>query len=147
MRRLLFASLLLAAVIVTAGWVRAEVHEKTEEEAVRAALEHYLQGHATGDGEHFKAAFYDGAVMYGIRDGKLRQVPIPQFIANAPGKPAADEAQRKRRIVSVDVTGDAAAGKIELDYPTGKFTDYMSLLKIDGQWKIVNKIYTLEAKR
>jgi hypothetical protein len=33
-----------------------------------------------------------------------------------------------------------------LDYPDAVLTDYMSLLKIDGEWKIVNKIFTVERK-
>ena len=31
--------------------------------------------------------------------------------------------------------------KVELDYPGGGFIDYLSLLKIDGRWQIVNKIF------
>ena len=68
------------------------------------------------------------------------------YIAGAPGKPAADEAQRKRRIVSVDVTGNAASAKVELDYPSAKLTDCMSLLKVRNERKIVNKIFTAERK-
>jgi hypothetical protein len=36
--------------------------------------------------------------------------------------------------------------KIVLDYPDALLTDYMSLLKIDGEWKIVNKIFTVDRK-
>jgi hypothetical protein len=37
-------------------------------------------------------------------------------------------------------------GKVVLDYPTVKFADYMSLLKINGEWKIVNKAFHAEMK-
>jgi hypothetical protein len=37
-------------------------------------------------------------------------------------------------------------GKIVLDYPNALITDYTSLLKIDGEWKIVNKIFTVQPK-
>jgi hypothetical protein len=33
-----------------------------------------------------------------------------------------------------------------LDYPTVKFVDYMTLLKINGEWKIVNKSFYAEPK-
>jgi hypothetical protein len=46
----------------------------------------------------------------------------------------------------VDITGNAAMAKIVLDYPQVKFTDYMSLLKIDGEWKIINKTFHAEPK-
>ena len=29
-----------------------------------------------------------------------------------------------------------------LDYPSGIFTDYFVLLKVDGEWKIANKVWT-----
>jgi Putative lumazine-binding len=117
-----------------------------EEAAVRAALEHYFRGHATGQGEHFRKVFHPDAKLFAVRDGKYWQLTSEQYIANAPGKPPADEAQRKRVIESVDVSGNAAIAKIVLDYPQVKFTDYMSLLKIDGQWMIVNKTFYAEPK-
>ena len=70
-----------------------------------------------------------------------------EYIGGVSGRPAADEAQRRRWIESVDVTGNAAQAKIVLDYPTARLTDYMTLLKIDGQWKIVNKIFHSEPRR
>ena len=118
----------------------------TEEAAIRAALEHYLLGHATGDGAHHAMVFHDVANLYWIRDGELATRTSADYIAGAPGEPAEDEAERRREITMVDVTGDAAVAKIVLDYPDALLTDYMSLLKIDGEWKIVSKIFTVERK-
>jgi len=118
----------------------------TEEAAIRAALEHYLLGHATGDGAHHAMVFHDVANLYWIRDGELAARTSADYIAGAPGEPAEDEAERRREITMVDVTGDAAVAKIVLDYPDALLTDYMSLLKIDGEWKIVSKIFTVERK-
>ena len=118
----------------------------SEEGAVRAALEHYVLGHATGDGAHHAMVFHDGANLYWVRDGELATRTSADYIAGAPGEPAEDEAQRRREITMVDVTGDAAVAKVVLDYPDVILTDYMSLLKIDGEWKIVNKIFTREPK-
>ena len=63
------------------------------------------------------------------------------------GKPAADESKRKRAIEAIDVVGNAAVARIILDYPTVKFIDYMTLLKINGEWKIVNKSFYAEPKQ
>ncbi|MEK7856674.1 MAG: nuclear transport factor 2 family protein, partial [Acidobacteriota bacterium] len=60
--------------------------------------------------------------------------------------PAADESKRKRAIESIDIAGNAAIARIVLDYPTVKFIDYMTLLKINGEWKIVNKSFYAEPK-
>ena len=117
-----------------------------EEAAVRAALQHYLIAHATGDGSHHAMVFHPEAKLFWMRDDTLNTRTSADYIAGSPGRPADDEAQRRREIAMVDVTGDAAVGKIVLDYPSALITDYMSLLKIDGQWKIVNKIFTVQPK-
>ena len=143
MKKVIVFGLLLVGTIVVLLPARAQ---NAEDAAVRAALEHYFRGHATGQGEHFRKIFHPDAKLFAVREGKYWQLTSEQYIANAPGKPPADEAQRKRVIESVDVSGNAAIAKIVLDYPQTKFTDYMSLLKIDGQWMIVNKTFYAEPK-
>ena len=139
----LLSTLMLIGTLAIALHVRAQ---NAEEVAVREPLENYIRGHATGQGEHFRKAFHPDAKLFAIRDGKYWQLTSEEYIARAAGKPAADEAQRKRTIESIDITGNAAVAKIVLDYPQVKFTDYMSLLKIDGEWKIVNKTFYAEPK-
>ena len=121
--------------------------QNAEEAAVRAAIEHYFRAHATGLGEHHRKVFHPEAKLFWINDGKFTQRTSEEYIAGSPGKPAPDEAQRKRTIEMIDITGDAAVVKLVLDYPNAKLTDYMSLLKIDGEWRIVNKIFTRELKK
>lgn len=116
-----------------------------EKAAVRQTLEHYLQGHATGDGNHFRVAFQDSANLYFVRDGKVQIWTSNDYAAKAAGKPADDEAKRTRRIDFIDVTGTAAVARITLVYPTVTFTDYMSLLKVGDKWEIVAK--TFDARR
>ena len=120
--------------------------QDAEKEAVRVPLENYLKGHATGDGEYMKKAFHTEGNMIFIREGKYTTRSFADYIAGFTGKPPADEAKRKRWIESVEVSGNAAVGKIILDYPTVKFVDYMTLLKISGEWKIVNKSFYAEPK-
>jgi len=118
-----------------------------EDAAVRAAIEHYFQGHATGDGAHFRKVFHPESKLVFVREGKYAQRTSEEYISGAPGKPAADEAQRKRAIDWIDVTGDTAVVKLTLTYPAVTFTDYMALLKIDGEWKIVNKMFHADRKK
>ena len=117
-----------------------------DDAAVRAALNHYLAAHATGDGNHIKDVFHRELKMFFSRDGEIRFRPGPEYIAGFPGKPAADEAQRKRRIDAVDITGTAAVAKVVLDYPNATLTDYFQLVKANGEWKIVSKIFHSEPK-
>lgn len=110
--------------------------------AVRAPLDAYLRGHATGDPEAFRQAFHPDAELWGLRaNGDLARMTAEQYIAGASGRPAADEAARLRWIESIDVSGDVATARITLSYPTVLFVDYMSLMRIEGRWWIVNKMF------
>lgn len=123
--------------------------QETEKAAVRVPLENYIKAHATGDPEYARKAFHTEGNMIWIREGKYSMESFDSFIKRAfTGKPAADEEQRKngRKIEAIDVNGNAAVAKIILDYPTVKFVDYMTLLKINGEWKIVNKSFYAEPK-
>ena len=139
--------LLMAAILVPSlvAWQPA-AGQSAEEAGVRRALEHYLQGHATGSGEEHRKAFHPEMRMSFMRDGKLNHRTLDEYVAGATGKPADDEAKRKRQIESIDITGNAAIAKIVLDYPSARITDYMSLLKVDGEWRIIGKIFYAEPK-
>ena len=131
---------LAALALAAAVWPPVSARD-AEETAVRQAIEHYFRGHATGQGEHFRKVFHPESKLFAVREGKFWQLTSEEYISRAPGKAPADEAQRKRTVESVDITGNAAIAKVVLDYPAVKFTDYMSLLKVDGRWTIVGKIF------
>ncbi|MCO6512444.1 MAG: nuclear transport factor 2 family protein [Aridibacter famidurans] len=145
MKRIILPAIILFATI--AGFYTGSVlAENAEKAAVKVPLENYLKGQETGNPEFMKKAFHtEGKLMF-IRDGKYTTVDFPVYIGRMNGAPQADESARKRWIESVDISGNAAVGKIVLDYPNVRFVDYMSLLKIDGEWKIVNKTFYAEPK-
>ena len=142
--------IITTALLALATPVAAQSSAKSsseEEKAARVPVEHYLQGHATGDGAHHKAAFAPQARLFWVRADTLATRTSEEYIAGANGSPAADEGQRKRYIESIDVSGNAGIAKVVLDYPTTRFVDYLSLLKINGEWKIINKIFYAEPKK
>jgi hypothetical protein len=120
-----------------------------DEAAIRQTVQYYFDGGKHRDSLTLRKAFHPEARMLFSRDGKLVVVPIGEYITRVgserlkPGEVDSTE----RKVVSVDVVGDAAVAKIELKRPNALLTDYMSLLKVDGRWLIVNKIFTREARQ
>ncbi|WP_176693107.1 nuclear transport factor 2 family protein [Arenimonas terrae] len=113
-----------------------------ETAAALVPLQAYLDGHATGEGRHFQRAFAADGWLIGLKDGAYRQWPARDYIAaSSSGQAPRDEAQRRRSIRQLTVTGQVATAVIELDYPDMKALDHMSLLKRDGEWRIVAKVY------
>lgn len=137
-RRVLGLGLLALPLLVAAVALRPM---SADEAAVRATLQHYLDGHATGRPDVMVQAFDTIANLYWVTDGALQTRTVEAYVGGMSGRPAANESERRRRIASVDIAGTAAIARIELDYPGAFFTDYMSLLKINGEWKIVAKIF------
>ncbi len=113
-----------------------------DEAGVRAALTHYLQGHATGDPSHMRKAFLPTAHIEGQRDGKFVSMTLDEYCARFPGKPADDEAARRRTIDTVDITGNAAMARATLAHGQTTLRDYFVLLKVDGEWRIANKTFS-----
>ena len=50
------------------------------------------------------------------------------------------------KIAALEVTRDIASVKVVENCPGSRHIDYLSLVRFDGAWKIVNKIYTSERR-
>ena len=120
--------------------------ESAETEAIRETLQYYLDGHATGEADIMAQAFHPSARLQWISDGEVSIRSLESYLSRMSGGPADDESQRERRISMVEYEGTAAVARIELDYPGALFIDYMQLLKVDGRWLIVNKIFHVERR-
>jgi hypothetical protein len=133
---------LAVAVVFVTVLTAAMSAQSTDERAVRAAIEQYFKGHATGNGEEMRKAFLPTAHIEGNRQGKFVSWTVDQYVGNFKGQPAADEAVRKRTLDRVDISGTAAMARATLVHGATTFVDYFVLLKVDGEWKIANKVYT-----
>ena len=119
----------------------AALPQTSDDVGVRAAIEQYFRGHATGDGAEMRKAFLPTAHIEGVRNGVFTSWTVDEYCSRFTGKPAADEASRRRTIDSVDFSGTAAIARATLVHGATTFTDYFVLLKVGGEWKIANKVY------
>lgn len=114
----------------------------TDEEAIRRTIQQYVDGGISGRGADMKPAFHDQATIFGYIGPDLFAGPIQGLFDWNDGNGPAAELQA--RIASIDIEGTAATARIELDNWTGhRFTDFFTLLKVDGEWKIMNKVFYL----
>ena len=93
------------------------------------------------------AAFLPTAHIEGIRNGVFTSWTVSEYAGRMTGRPAADEASRKRTIDRVEISGTAAIASATLVHGATTFTDYFVLLKANGQWKIANKVYSSRPSR
>jgi len=113
-----------------------------EHDAIVRTVQHYIDGARSGRGADMKPAFHPDATIFGYVGPDLFAGPIQQlFDWNDENGPAAE---LQLRIASVDVCGSIACVRLEMDNWTGhRFTDLFTLLKVDGRWQIMNKVFHL----
>ena len=115
-------------------------------QAIVAVLNQYNAGGAQADSSIMRPAFSGEATIFGV-DGedKLTGGPIEGLfeIIDSAFRPSP---QAKAAIARIDIVGTAASARVDTDDISGfRFTDFFNLLKVQGEWTIVSKIYHTHA--
>lgn len=110
-------------------------------------VQQYIDGCNEGKSAIMKPAFDSGAVMFGTKsDGATEaQGSIDNLygIVDTVGADKNDDA----RVDVLDTTEYTAVVRVIIENWHGlTFTDYHSLMKINGEWKIVAKVYHTHAE-
>lgn len=137
----------LIATLLTAPSVAAHAQAAAnEDQAVRDVVNAYVHGLKFNDVESLRRAFWPEARLYFVgRDGHLGQLTQADWYKGFAAS-AGKEEQGDLRITSLEIVRDIASVKVVEDYPGSRYTDYLSLVKFDEAWRIVNKVYTSERR-
>jgi len=111
----------------------------TEETLIRQTIKYYAEGGTTGNPKLVAKAFHPSATMKFIKEAVFTDVPIATFLSDYIKEGVVQ--QRTTEIISIDISGNAAQAKLTIDYSSHQFIDYFNLLKTDGHWLIVSKIF------
>ncbi len=104
------------------------------------AVNDYLDGGTNGNVEQFKRAFLTDAVQRSIgKNGDVIGMTVESLASKLKAGQTMD---RQTRIVSWSYSGIAGTAVTETIYPTSKIIDYLNLLKIEDDWKIVTRVYS-----
>jgi len=109
--------------------------------AITEVLNKYNEGGKQAKSEIMKPAFAQEATIFGVENGKLSGGPIDGLykIIDTAFRPSPEA---RAAFAFIDITGTAASARIDTNDISGFcFTDYFHLLKIDGKWTVVSKIY------
>ncbi|MFK7810697.1 MAG: nuclear transport factor 2 family protein [Saprospiraceae bacterium] len=129
----------LVLILITTIMIQTQA-QTTDVQLIETTIGHYFDGLVDHKPESLKKAFVPSASMKWIEKGVYIEVNALDALIDYVTKNPAVKA--KAQISSITVTGDAANAKLEIEYETFTFVDFMHLLKIDGEWKIVSKTYT-----
>ena len=116
----------------------------SEYDVIANVVQTYIDGARSGRGADMNPAFHEDATIFGYVGEDLFAGPIQQlFDWNDENGPAVG---LQARIASIDLIDTVATVRLELDNWTGnRFTDLFTLLRVDGEWKIMNKVFHLHS--
>lgn len=115
--------------------------EISEYQAVEKAAMNFVKSVAEGNSAYAKQLFVDEAVLFGYLDGKLEHGSIEQFYHNVDTVAGGDNFKARIDVIALEET--LAVVRV-LEEGWGNridFTDYLLLLKMNGEWKCVAKAY------
>jgi hypothetical protein len=109
--------------------------------AIEETIRHYFRSGDENDASELEIAFHPTLGMYWLgKDGSVQELDRHAWAERLRAATLRQPAS-VRRIVSVDVAGDAAVARLHSEFPTHQFDDLVSLLRVDGRWRIVLKVF------
>lgn len=109
--------------------------------AIEATIRHYFRSGDENDASELEIAFHPTLGMYWIgKDGAVQELDRKAWAERLRSATTRQPAT-VRRIVSVEVVGDAAVARLHSEFPSHQFDDLVSLLRVDGRWRIVLKVF------
>lgn len=112
---------------------------------IEKALDLYFDGFYEGSVEKLKRIFHPSCHFYTAADGPLQDDDMESVYNHVETRLSPESRNQKRydQIYSIDVFGpEAALAKVRIAYGDKLYTDYLSLIHIDGEWRIISKLYT-----
>ena len=111
--------------------------------AIRATVTNYIEGYFTGDAQRMEQTLHPHYLKHIIHgDIPMRERTGAEMIREVRKSGPADfPAPEKTEQVSVlDVAGDIASAKLV----TPGWTDYVTLEKVNGEWKILSVVQRID---
>jgi len=117
--------------------------------ALLAVAQTYFDAAYEMDADKFASIFdHSSSVTKVGDDGKVSVTPVQMWLATVRNMKAPKQLglERHDEILSIDVVRELALLKLKLQIPPRYFTDMLSCLRINGTWKIVQKVMTVETR-
>jgi hypothetical protein len=110
--------------------------------AIEAVVEKYIEGGRKADSSIMKPVFHENAQMSGHGEDGPFSGPVQtlyDYVDNGDQAP-----NLEMRIANITISDEIAASVVlHADHWLGlNFTDHFHLLKINGEWKIISKIFS-----
>ncbi len=113
---------------------------QSTDEAIKATVNNYFEGLTTGDTAKLGKAFHSSAILRTVNasTGKIQDFPIKTFISKTP----VGGVKATTKLISYSYAGISGLAAAELQFADFKYIDLLSLLQVNGEWKIVTRVFS-----
>jgi hypothetical protein len=112
---------------------------------IAEVLQRYFDGFYSSDVEMLQGVFHPNCHLYNAAEGPLGDDAMDVVYERVRNRtaPAAAGQKRRDRVLSIDKSGpESALAKVEIAIGPRLYTDYLTLLRIEGRWRIISKTFT-----
>ncbi|MCY1254181.1 putative lumazine-binding protein [compost metagenome] len=113
----------------------------SEYDEVVATVVKYVEGLRVGSSQGVADAFHKDAVMYGFTNGELLAGPIKNLFDFVQTHGTAPDIKTRIDVVAITPTSAVVRVDMEKDAIGADYTDFHTLLKLNGTWQIIAKVF------
>jgi hypothetical protein len=130
--------------LLTADFPKTDTSDMDSEvDAIRAVANAYI----SADPVRLRDSFLPSMNLYTTDEkGGLRTIPFAEYLERVLANANAAPEERQASIDLIDRVGNVAVVKVTTIRPQVKVTDYLSLVRIENRWKVVNKAFFVESR-
>jgi hypothetical protein len=117
--------------------------------AIEQTIQTYFDGLYEGNADKLASVFHPGSALTYEHGGAVTVWPLADWLKAVRERPSpqAKGLARDDAILLIDQSGpNTALVKVKCQIPPRYFTDYLNLLKADGQWKVAQKVFATETR-
>jgi hypothetical protein len=121
-----------------------------DREDIETAVRIYLDGLFEGDVEKLALVFHPTSSLTWEENGVLTPLSRKAWLDKVRSRPSAKARglERHDEIIHVDQSSSTTAFvKLKCQIPPNYFTDYLCLLKIEGRWQVVQKVFSTAVQK
>lgn len=107
-------------------------------------INEYFDGLYHSDTTRLERVFHPEAIYACATDGNFRCLTMDSYLPMVEQRPspASRDEVRRDQIVSIDFAGvDTALARVNCAIGEKYFTDFLSLVRVDGRWRIIAKVF------
>lgn len=121
-----------------------QADKANDAKAILAVIDTYIEGLRTGRVDLLKKCFHKDAIMYGYSiQNTITEGSVQHLYDLIEKHGALAKVTSKNRVMHQTANTASVLAELETTAPNENSTDYLSLMKINGEWKIISKVYHL----